>query len=119
MAWLKTDLFVCSEGGALWEPDSAASHVGASSENPSLRAAAQRLSSPAARGRPGLQGRPEYETPAANTSMLTLTHAHIQTSSAAETCLFSDPKHFRAFGFCILVAGLLDSIRVTESCSDC
>lgn len=70
---MKIYLFVCLEGGALWEPDSAASHAGASSEDSSLRAASQRLSSPTARGRPGLQGRPEYETTVeANTNMLTL-----------------------------------------------
>lgn len=39
---------VVAEGGALWEPDAAASHAGASPEDSSLRAAAQRLSTPTA-----------------------------------------------------------------------
>lgn len=39
---------VVAEGGALWEPDAAASHAGAGPEDSSLRAAAQRLSPPTA-----------------------------------------------------------------------
>lgn len=55
MLWLRGSgsvlVLSCAERGALWEPDPAAPHVRACSEDPSLRAAAQRLPAPPARGR--------------------------------------------------------------------
>lgn len=61
-------VLVPAEGGALRQPDAAAPHAGTRPEDSPLRAAAQRLPAPAARGRPRPPGRSECVNAPTNTS---------------------------------------------------
>ncbi len=60
VCFCSSDDFGCfAERGDVWESYPTAPHVGACAEDPSLRAPAQRLSAPPARGRRRLQRRSE------------------------------------------------------------